>query len=120
MNSRERVSAAIARQPVDRVPLGFYCVDHDTVARVIGRPGIGVANIHVAAASARDILVVNPTDAPTPPVAATCTCCKRRFKVRKANGDMCSASASSCISRRLRRKAPQRSIWAVTSSPMRW
>ncbi len=38
MNSRERVSAAIARQPVDRVPLGFYCVDHDTVARVIGRP----------------------------------------------------------------------------------
>lgn len=38
MNSRERVQAAIARQPVDRVPLGFYAVDHDTVARVLGRP----------------------------------------------------------------------------------
>lgn len=38
MNSRERVTAAIARQPVDRVPLGLYAVDHDTVERVIGRP----------------------------------------------------------------------------------
>ena len=38
MNSKERVQAAIARQPVDRVPLGFYAVDHDTVSRVIGRP----------------------------------------------------------------------------------
>jgi len=38
MNSKERVTAAIARQPVDRVPLGFYAVDHDTVSRVIGRP----------------------------------------------------------------------------------
>lgn len=38
MNGRERVQAAIARQPVDRVPLGFYAVDHDTVERVIGRP----------------------------------------------------------------------------------
>ena len=38
MNSKERVQAAIARQPVDRVPLGFYAVDHDTVAKVIGRP----------------------------------------------------------------------------------
>ena len=37
MNSKERVTAAIARQPVDRVPLGFYAVDHDTVERVIGR-----------------------------------------------------------------------------------
>lgn len=38
MNSKERVSAAIARKPVDMVPLGFYAVDHDTVAKVIGRP----------------------------------------------------------------------------------
>lgn len=38
MNSKERVRAAIARQPVDRVPLGFYLVDHDTIERVIGRP----------------------------------------------------------------------------------
>jgi len=27
MNSRERVAAAIAQKPVDRVPLGFYTVD---------------------------------------------------------------------------------------------
>jgi len=38
MNGRDRVRAAIARQPVDYVPLGFYAVDHDTVERVIGRP----------------------------------------------------------------------------------
>lgn len=38
MNSRERVSAAMARKPVDRVPLGFYAVDHDTIEHVIGRP----------------------------------------------------------------------------------
>ncbi|MDD5704350.1 MAG: uroporphyrinogen decarboxylase family protein [Kiritimatiellae bacterium] len=38
MNSKERVTAAIARAPVDRVPLGFYAVDHDTVARVLGHP----------------------------------------------------------------------------------
>ena len=37
MTSKERVQAAIAREPVDRVPLGFYAVDHDTIARVIGR-----------------------------------------------------------------------------------
>jgi len=38
MNSKERVSAAIAREPVDQVPLGFYAVDHDTVEKVLGRP----------------------------------------------------------------------------------
>ena len=38
MNSRERVAAAIAREPVDRVPLGFYAVDYDTVEKVLGRP----------------------------------------------------------------------------------
>jgi len=36
MNSKERVQAAIARQPVDKVPLGFYAADYDTVERVIG------------------------------------------------------------------------------------
>jgi hypothetical protein len=38
MTSKERVKAAIARQPVDKVPLGFYAVDYDTVERVIGHP----------------------------------------------------------------------------------
>ncbi len=37
MNSKERVRAAIAGEPVDRVPLGFYAVDCDTVEKVIGR-----------------------------------------------------------------------------------
>jgi uroporphyrinogen decarboxylase len=37
MNSKQRVRAAIARQPVDKVPLGFYAADHDTVAAVLGR-----------------------------------------------------------------------------------
>lgn len=38
MNSKERVAAAIAGKPVDKVPLGFYVVDHDIIAQVIGRP----------------------------------------------------------------------------------
>jgi len=37
MNSRERVQAAIARRPVDQVPLGLYAVDHDLVSKVLGR-----------------------------------------------------------------------------------
>lgn len=37
MTSKERVRAAIAGAPVDRIPLGFYVVDCDTIARVIGR-----------------------------------------------------------------------------------
>lgn len=37
MTGKERVRAAIARQPVDMVPLGFYAVDCDTVEKVIGR-----------------------------------------------------------------------------------
>jgi len=36
VNSKERVRAAIARQPVDRIPLGFYVVDYDIIERVIG------------------------------------------------------------------------------------
>ncbi len=38
MTPKERVRAAIAGQPVDRIPLGFYVVDCDTISRVIGRP----------------------------------------------------------------------------------
>lgn len=37
MTGKERVRAAIDLEPVDRVPLGFYVVDCDTIARVIGR-----------------------------------------------------------------------------------
>ncbi|OGV65723.1 MAG: hypothetical protein A3K19_25870 [Lentisphaerae bacterium RIFOXYB12_FULL_65_16] len=37
MTGKERVRAAIARQPVDKIPLGFYAVDCDTVEKVIGR-----------------------------------------------------------------------------------
>jgi uroporphyrinogen-III decarboxylase len=38
MNSKQRVQAAIARQPVDKTPLGFYAVDSDTVEHVLGHP----------------------------------------------------------------------------------
>ncbi len=38
MTGKERVQAAIARRPVDKVPLGFYAVDHDVIESVIGRP----------------------------------------------------------------------------------
>ena len=37
MNSKERVRAAIRCERPDKVPLGFYVVDYDTVERVIGR-----------------------------------------------------------------------------------
>ncbi len=37
MNSRERVTAAISHQEVDRVPMGFYAIDCDTAGRVLGR-----------------------------------------------------------------------------------
>jgi len=40
MTGKQRVQAAIARQHVDRVPLGFYAVDHDVIEAVIGRPTI--------------------------------------------------------------------------------
>ncbi|MHB0874484.1 MAG: uroporphyrinogen decarboxylase family protein [Anaerolineae bacterium] len=36
MNAKERVRAAIARQPVDRIPLGLLVTDYDTVEAVIG------------------------------------------------------------------------------------
>lgn len=38
MNSKERVTAAIDRRPVDKVPLGLYLIDHDTIEAIIGRP----------------------------------------------------------------------------------
>jgi hypothetical protein len=38
MTSKERVRAAVAGRAVDRIPLGFYLVDCDTISRVIGRP----------------------------------------------------------------------------------
>ena len=38
MNSKERVRQTIAGKRADRVPLGFYAVDHDIIARVLGRP----------------------------------------------------------------------------------
>jgi len=37
MDSKERVRRAIARKPVDKVPLGFYVVDYDIIEQVIGR-----------------------------------------------------------------------------------
>ncbi|MCU0520993.1 MAG: hypothetical protein MUF84_09905 [Anaerolineae bacterium] len=36
MNSRERVRRALAHEPVDRVPIGFFAIDFDTVERVLG------------------------------------------------------------------------------------
>jgi uroporphyrinogen decarboxylase len=40
MNGCERIQAAIARRPVDRIPFGFYAVDPAIVSRVIGRPTV--------------------------------------------------------------------------------
>jgi len=37
LNSKERVRAAVARERVDKVPLGLYVVDYDIVEQVIGR-----------------------------------------------------------------------------------
>ncbi|MBN2288058.1 MAG: hypothetical protein JXQ83_01910 [Candidatus Glassbacteria bacterium] len=36
MNGRQRVMAALDHRPVDRLPLGFFAVDYDTVQRVLG------------------------------------------------------------------------------------
>lgn len=38
MTGKDRIRAAIDLKPVDRVPLGFYVVDYDTIEKVIGRP----------------------------------------------------------------------------------
>jgi len=37
MTGKERVRNAVNLKPTDRVPLGFYVVDYDTIERVIGR-----------------------------------------------------------------------------------
>ncbi|MBN1248970.1 MAG: hypothetical protein JXC32_15025 [Anaerolineae bacterium] len=36
MNSKERVRRALAHKPVDRVPIGFFAIDFDTVERLLG------------------------------------------------------------------------------------
>ena len=36
MNSKERVRRALAHEPVDRVPIGFFAIDFDTVEKVLG------------------------------------------------------------------------------------
>lgn len=37
MNSKERVKNALDRKPVDKIPLGLYLMDGDTISNVIGR-----------------------------------------------------------------------------------
>ena len=36
MNSKERVRRTLAHQPVDRVPIGFFAIDFDTIERLLG------------------------------------------------------------------------------------
>ncbi len=36
MNSKERVQRTLARQPVDRIPIGFFAIDFDTVEKILG------------------------------------------------------------------------------------
>jgi uroporphyrinogen decarboxylase len=36
MNSKERVQRTLARQPVDRIPVGFFAIDFDTVEKILG------------------------------------------------------------------------------------
>jgi hypothetical protein len=36
MNSKERVKRVLARQPVDRIPIGFFAIDFDTVEKILG------------------------------------------------------------------------------------
>jgi hypothetical protein len=38
MESKERVKLAVQRKRPDRVPMGFYLVDHDIISAVIGHP----------------------------------------------------------------------------------
>jgi hypothetical protein len=40
MTSKERVRAVLEHRPADKVPLGLYVIDHDTIGAVIGRPSI--------------------------------------------------------------------------------
>jgi len=36
MNSKERVQRTLARQAVDRIPIGFFAIDFDTVEKILG------------------------------------------------------------------------------------
>lgn len=36
MNSKERVQRTLARLPVDRIPIGFFSIDFDTVEKILG------------------------------------------------------------------------------------
>ena len=36
MNGKERIKAVLARNPVDRIPIGFFAIDFDTVERILG------------------------------------------------------------------------------------
>ncbi len=36
MNSKERIQRTLARQPVDRIPIGFFAIDFDTVEKILG------------------------------------------------------------------------------------
>ena len=36
MNSKERIQRTLARQMVDRIPIGFFAIDFDTVEKILG------------------------------------------------------------------------------------
>jgi uroporphyrinogen-III decarboxylase len=36
MNSKERIQRTLARQTVDRIPIGFFCIDFDTAGQILG------------------------------------------------------------------------------------
>jgi hypothetical protein len=36
LNSKERVQRTLRREPVDRIPIGFFAIDFDTVERLVG------------------------------------------------------------------------------------
>ncbi|TFG72395.1 MAG: hypothetical protein E4H27_02705 [Anaerolineales bacterium] len=36
MNGKERIKAVLAREPVDRIPIGFFAIDFDTVEKILG------------------------------------------------------------------------------------
>lgn len=36
MNSKERIQRTLARLPVDRIPIGFFAIDYDTVEKILG------------------------------------------------------------------------------------
>ena len=37
MNDKERVQRTLARQSVDRIPIGFFAIDFDTVEKLLGQ-----------------------------------------------------------------------------------